>query len=229
MGSEDLFKKRVARRSQDFKRVSKARSPMKKILIVCEGEKTEPTYFTEFVNFCRISTASIVEISGECGSSPVNVVTWAKEKYRSEKRRSDPYDKVYCVFDRDAHSNYPAAGSQIQALKPENVFEAITSIPCFEYWLLLHFGYSRKAFSPQKGKSEGAQMLSELKKYLPNYEKKATGVFNELHARLNDALQNSQRAQQAAIKDGSDNPTTKVGMMVDQLLKIRDEFEKKSE
>ncbi|MDI7398442.1 RloB family protein [Cronobacter dublinensis] len=227
MGSENLFKKRVARRNQDFKRVSKARAPMKKILIVCEGEKTEPVYFKEFVNFCRISTASIVEITGECGSSPTSVVTWAKDRYNMEKKRSDPYDKVYCVFDRDAHPNYLAAVSQIQSLKPENVFEAITSIPCFEYWLLLHFGYSRKSFSPQKGKSEGAQMLSELKKHMPHYEKKATGVFTELYARLNDALQHSQRVQQAAAKDGSDNPTTKIGIMVEQLIQIRDEFEKK--
>ncbi|EEV0091318.1 RloB domain-containing protein [Escherichia coli] len=86
MGSEDLFKKRKARRNNEFKRVSKARAQMKKILIVCEGEKTEPAYFTDFIKHCRISTASIVEISGECGSSPMNVVSWAKEKYNTEKK-----------------------------------------------------------------------------------------------------------------------------------------------
>ena len=226
MGSEDLFKKRRARRNEEFKRVSKARAQMKKILIVCEGEKTEPAYFTDFVKHCRISTASIVEISGECGSSPTSVVSWAKEKYKTEKNKSDPYDKVYCVFDRDAHANFHTAIAQIQSLHPAGVFEAITSIPCFEYWLVLHFGYSRKSFSAQKGKSEGAQMLSELKKLMPDYEKKATGVFAKLQGRLEDAITHNKRAEVASQKDGSLNPSTKVGRLVTELISVRDEFEK---
>lgn len=227
MGSEDLFKKRKARRNDEFKRTSKARSQMKKILIVCEGEKTESAYFTDFVKHCRISTASIVEITGECGSSPLSVVSWAKEKYLSEKKKSDPYDKVYCVFDRDSHPGYKGAVSQIQSMTPKGVFEAITSIPCFEYWLVLHFGYSRKAFSPKGGKSEGAQMLSELKKYMPDYEKKAFGVFTKLKDRLDIAIENSKKVEKASIKDGSTNPTTKVGTLVTELMKVRDEFENK--
>lgn len=225
MGSEDLFKKRKARRNNEFKRVSKARAQMKKILIVCEGEKTEPAYFTDFIKHCRISTASIVEISGECGSSPMNVVSWAKEKYNTEKKRSDPYDKVYCVFDRDAHPNYDEALSRINSLNPKGIFVAITSIPCFEYWLILHFGYTRKSFSPQKGKSEGAQMLAELKKYMPDYEKKASGVFNKLQDRLDTALINAKRVEDAAKKDGSVNPSTKVGALITDLINIRDDFE----
>ncbi|MCU6668704.1 RloB family protein [Enterobacteriaceae bacterium H4N4] len=226
MGSEDLFKKRKARRNDEFKRVSKARTQMKKILIVCEGEKTEPAYFADFVKHCRISTASIVEISGECGSSPTSVVSFAKEKYAAEKRRSDPYDKVYCVFDRDAHSGYESAISQIKSLHPKDVFVAITSVPCFEYWLVLHFGYNRKAFSPQKGRSEGAQMLSELKKYVPDYEKKASGIFAKLFNRLETAISNSERAQTEATRDCSVNPTTKVGTLVTDLINIRNEYQK---
>lgn len=228
MGSEDLFKKRRARRNDEFKRVSKSRPQMKKILIVCEGEKTEPAYFTDFVKYCRISTASIIEITGDCGSSPTSVVSSAKARYAKEKKKSAPYDKVYCVFDRDAHPSYHSAISQIHSLNPKNVFVAITSVPCFEFWLLLHFGYSRKAFSPQKGKSEGAQMLSELKNYIPNYEKKAHGVFAQLKDQLGDALSFCERVEKEAQKDGSENPTTKVGQLVKELFSIRDEFEQKS-
>ena len=49
MGSEDLFKKRKARRNNEFKRVSKARAQMKKIHIDCEGEKTQPPNITIFI------------------------------------------------------------------------------------------------------------------------------------------------------------------------------------
>lgn len=226
MGSEDLFKKRKARHNAEFKRTSKARSQMKKILIICEGEKTEPTYFADFVKHCRISTASIIEITGECGSSPLSVLTSAKEKYAAEKKKGDPYDKVYCVFDRDAHPGYQSALTQIQEMNPKGVFEAITSVPCFEYWLVLHFGCCRKAFSPKGSKSEGAQMLSELKKFMPDYEKKAFGVFNRLQDRLHKAIDNCRTVEKASIQDGSTNPTTKVGSLVTDLMKVRDDFEK---
>ncbi|MFP1453605.1 RloB domain-containing protein [Escherichia coli] len=103
-----------------------------------------------------------------------------KKNIIRKKKRSDPYDKVYCVFDRDAHPNYDEALSRINSLNPKGIFVAITSIPCFRVLADTSFGYTRKSFSPQKGKSEGAQMLAELKKYMPDYEKKASGVFNKL-------------------------------------------------
>lgn len=227
MGSEDLFKRIKARKVSDLKRVSKSRAQMKKILIVCEGEKTEPAYFTDLTKHFRVNTASILEITGDCGSSPLSVVKCAREKYAYEKRRSDPYDKVFCVFDKDAHTGYHSAVSQIHSLQPKGVFEAVTSIPSFEFWLLLHFSCSRKAFSPRKGNSEGAQMLSELRKYLPHYEKNGMGVFNDLLDKLEDALLNNKRVESAALEDGCDNPSTRIGFLVNELFKVRDEFEGK--
>lgn len=46
MGSDDLFKKRKVRKARDISRRIAKRSENKKILIVCEGQKTEPLYFT---------------------------------------------------------------------------------------------------------------------------------------------------------------------------------------
>lgn len=44
MGSDDLFKKRKVRKARDISRRIAKRSENKKILIVCEGQKTEPLY-----------------------------------------------------------------------------------------------------------------------------------------------------------------------------------------
>lgn len=45
MGSDDLFKKRKARKLRDISRKKRTRELYKRVLIVCEGQKTEPLYF----------------------------------------------------------------------------------------------------------------------------------------------------------------------------------------
>ena len=45
MGSDDLFHKRKAKQTRDLKRKKDKRAPYDKVLIVCEGGKTEPNYF----------------------------------------------------------------------------------------------------------------------------------------------------------------------------------------
>ena len=60
---------------------------------------------------------------------------------------------------------------------------------------------------------------------MPDYEKKASGVFNKLQDRLDTALINAKRVEDAAKKDGSINPSTKVGALITDLINIRDDFE----
>lgn len=45
MGTDNLFHKRKARPPSSFQRRAARRAPYAKVLIVCEGEKTEPNYF----------------------------------------------------------------------------------------------------------------------------------------------------------------------------------------
>ena len=74
MGSEDLFHKRKARKSTDNKRKKARRQPYDKVLIVCEGQKTEPVYFEEVRLIHKLDSANI-EIDGTCGSSPMSVMS----------------------------------------------------------------------------------------------------------------------------------------------------------
>lgn len=47
MGTDDLFHKRRAKKAKDLRRRKARRDPYDKVLIVCEGSKTEPYYFTD--------------------------------------------------------------------------------------------------------------------------------------------------------------------------------------
>ncbi len=60
------------------------------ILIVCEGENTEPSYFNQF----RLSSATVKSI-GE-GYNTISLVE-RTEVLKNENQ----YDQVWCVFDKD--------------------------------------------------------------------------------------------------------------------------------
>ena len=72
MGSDDLFKKRKARKLKERK-ISFRRS-FDRVLIVCEGEQTEPLYFEEFKHEYDLSSANVFVTDASNGSDPSNML-----------------------------------------------------------------------------------------------------------------------------------------------------------
>ncbi|MFC2540881.1 RloB family protein [Neisseria sicca] len=214
MGSEDLFKKRKAKRLSDYQRKKAYRQPYERILIVCEGEKTEPFYFKSLCASLSLHTAN-VEITGNCGSSPKSIFKKAQEMFKEAEKEQNPFDKVYCVFDKDCHHGYNDVVQQISSKKPKNTFFAITSVPCFEYWLLLHF---ERTTSPFKTAEE---VISKLKQFIPNYEKGDKNIFEDVKQSIQVALHNAKHVNEEACKNHTDNPSTCVLVLVDKLLNLK--------
>jgi hypothetical protein len=152
-------------------------------LIVCEGEKTEPNYFNGCIQFYKLNTAN-VEVDGTCGSSPKSFYERAIELWKAEDKRGDSYDRVYCVFDRDTHVTYDETVKRISEHIPEDVFYAAVSVPCFEYWLLLHFKYTTRPYAATGGLSVGGEVLKELKGVMPEYEKGNNNTFLSLSPQI---------------------------------------------
>ena len=75
MGSEDLFKKRKARRLKDQQRRIGFCQSYDRVLIVCEGEQTEPLYFESFKQEYDLSSANVVVTDASKGSDPVSIIT----------------------------------------------------------------------------------------------------------------------------------------------------------
>ena len=212
--------KRNAKSKQELQRSRPLRDQYPKILIVCEGEKTEPSYFTEIKNHYKINTANIVICSGS-GSDPMSIIHSAKKRYKEENNANDPFDKVYCVFDKDSHTHYLSALNSIASAKPKDTWFAITSVPCFEYWLLLHFDYTTRAYSSLPNKSACDQTISDLKKYLPSYKKGQPDIFSNLIKRLENAKNNATQSLKAAKESDTDNPSTKVHELIDFMQNIK--------
>lgn len=209
------MQKRKPRGRRAISRRAGIREAYKKILIVCEGKKTEPLYFTNAREFYQLSTVN-VKITGE-GKDPMSLVNVAKAKYKEEAAAGDAYDAVYCVFDKDTHSTYGAAIQSLRSSTPKGIWHCINSVPSFEFWLLLHFGYTDKPFHATGRASAGDEVFKELKNHIPDYQKGTPKLFSALVDRLDTACRNANRVLAACEQNATDNPSTRVHVLVKEL------------
>lgn len=216
MGSEDLFHKRKARDGADLQRQKRERARNRRYLIVCEGTKTEPHYLRELLDDLGIRP-QMVRIAPNDGVSPDRVVAHAVALYEDDAAAGDAFDTVYCVFDRDKHTTFNEAVQRTKNLTAAGQpFVAITSTPCFEVWLLLHFGYTDQPFHAAGKKSVGDQVVSALKTKpgFAKYGKGQKGIYGQLKDKLDDALAHAERLRKQGVATGSINPATDVDQLV---------------
>ena len=187
---------------------------------------TEAEYFRLLAADMGLGRQQVV-IASNPASSPMQVVNLAKKKLAQTGR----FDHVYCVFDRDTHANYDEAVSLVQRMAKDSRFKrkvaAITSVPCFEYWCLLHVGDSAASHSGTG--SPCARLTKELKKHalFKNYSKTKgwmSANFEKLATNRDDAVKRSKRrlanARKAGEKVHSEDPSTRVHIIVDDLKRL---------
>lgn len=212
-----------ARPSMERRIEKPKRNPLEIILIVCEGEVTEPNYFKQLCRKLRLTTANVTVVGRECGSDPGSVVSYAVSEFKKNRL----YDHVYCVFDRDSHANYDAARQRCKDLRQKNInskictFSAITSNPCFEYWIYLHYGESDAPINSEGRRSPGAVMLSRLLQHMPEYQKNSENLFDFLMPKIDKAADNARRINKRDLE----NPHTKVIDLVTQLVSFRRDWD----
>jgi hypothetical protein len=208
MGSDDLFKKRKARANNALARQQQQRTESPRCLIVCEGSKTEPHYLAELREVWGIPH-SWVNIKPSEGSSPDRVVQTAERLYVEDARMGDSFDQVFCVFDRDAHPTFSQAVQRTRELASNGKpFKAITSTPCFEFWFLLHFGYSDAPFAKAGKKSVGDVVVNQFKTKagLAQYAKAQKGMAAQLQGKFAAATKHATKLRQSAAKTQNQDP-----------------------
>lgn len=183
------------KRRKDFKLIRKS------FLIVCEGEKTEPNYFSKF----RIRGRT-VDVRG-IGANTDSLVREA-----IKLKTKGAYDQVWCVFDRDS---FPAVNFNAAfTLAAANDIEVAYSNEAFEIWYLLHFNYHDSATS----RTLYQEMLT--KRLGCKYLKNDPEMFDRLLSLLPTAINNAELllSSYPIPSPVSDNPSTTVHKLVKALL-----------
>lgn len=203
------------------------RKPYDRLLIVCEGEKTEPQYLREIQQFYRLTTAHVQVLPGRFGTSPRQVLDYALTVFRKGDRergiRAGEFDRIVAVFDRDEHASYHEALDRAEAqngrLKNDGgepvPIDAIVSVPCFELWLLLHFEDVHEPLHRN-------DLMRRLKVHLPDYEKGVGGHWGATQARLDDATRRAKRLAAATSPYDGTCPYTAMHELVSRLVHLKD-------
>jgi hypothetical protein len=213
------------------KQQQKAKKPLAvgRILIVCEGEKTEPNYFkwwqkqlenikgaakTKAVGDIDVkSFADEIQIMGE-GKNTNSLVKKAIELKNQANYGKINYTQIWCVFDRDS---FPAENYNLAIEKARsNDFKVAYSNEAFELWYLLHFDYVNTAISRKQYKTMLTERLGE------KYNKNDSVMYEKLHqhpkASQQEAIENAKKLLNQQPGDYAvQNPSTTVFELVDSL------------
>jgi len=201
----------VSKRDRDLRRREPRRERRRRILILCEGRRTEPGYFRALRSAFR-NRLVVVEIDDRTGV-PKTLVEHASERKKEAERearsRRDPflaYDEVWCVFDVDEHPHLPDARQQAR----DNGINLAISNPCFELWALLHFQH-------QTAYLERQNVQRKLRRHLPGYDKDLP--FERLHPAYEQAVERAQELERRCETAGKrgDNPSTGVHALTERI------------
>jgi hypothetical protein len=207
----------MARRRDDDRTLARrapSRAPLPLLLVVCEGEVTEPQYLR---GFGRAQGANTVRLHVQApGGDPRALVRRAIElrdeaAARATRERDDnlAYDEVWCVFDVDDHAGLPTAREFAQR---SDIGLALSN-PCIELWLLLHF------------RDHGAHLTSRqaatlLGKHVRGYHKH---VSHEDFARgYADAVERAATLERRHAEAGTEggNPSTRVHRLTERIREL---------
>lgn len=221
----------MSKRNRDKKqaRRSPSREVKPVILVVTEGENTEPQYIEGLANYQKNPRVK-VEVSGGEGT-PKTLVQRAKElklKNEQESKRQKntllKFDEIWCVFDIDEHPYIPDAVK----MACDNNFKLAISNPCIEIWLWLHFADSPGA----RHRHDLQAMLKQ--NYLPDYDKSID--FADFVDGYKDAMGRAERLEHCANEEGEDsyqcykvNPTTGMWHLLESICGKDEDEQEESE
>ncbi|MCP4156163.1 MAG: RloB domain-containing protein [bacterium] len=179
----------------------------KRLYIVCEGQKTEKDYLENFIDDCNINHKLVdVQVLQTKKNTPKELVNFIKTKGDCNS------DELWAVFDHDGHPNL---GDAFNNAQKNNIRIAFSNI-AFEYWILLHFEYTTRAFSKCR------DIIRYLKEqnHFPDYEKNDRNLYERLKEKTATAESRAKRGRQAMKKA---NPGARVFEItpytnVDELL-----------
>lgn len=116
------------------------RQVRKTVVVVCEGEKTEPRYVEALARQSDVREAAAVDLRIEGarqGEVPLTLVRRAIDVQSRAKKQHGEVDEIWCLFDVEWPRNHPNLDGAI-ALAGRHGIRLAVSNPCFEIWLILH-------------------------------------------------------------------------------------------
>lgn len=190
--------------------------PKRKIVIICEGEKTEPDYLRQYIAELIYPPELLkVEII-EKGGTPGTIVETAKQHKKDlesiARKSSDRFQgdfEIWGVFDVDEHPKLNVAKSEAA----NNKIQLAISNPCIELWALFHF-------QDQDAPIHRHVAQKKLAELMPKYKKSGAKQFDfqQMSANYSDAKKRAEGS--LANREQENNPGGNPSTNLHKLLEI---------
>jgi hypothetical protein len=180
-------------RLQSHGRITAARN-RRRVLILCEDEKSARLYFEGF----KVDKRRVEVLPIGAGMNTDSLVQNAIDRKEEAARRGEPFNEIWCVFDRDS---FPAQNFNraFQLAKSHRIFVAWAN-EAFELWYLLHFNYHDTGMS----RTEYAGRLRTLLKR--KYDKEDEKIYDKLKPHQAMAMKHARRLENHWAEIGGCNP-----------------------
>lgn len=194
--------------------------------IFCEGQQTEPLYFSAFKKLIEenpiYKDMVLIEIE-PCQAETMRVIGMAEEYVKKNKILKG---QIWCVYDKDSFpperfNGVVERAESLNKINPEVQYHTAWSNECIEFWFLLHFAY----YTANNHRSEYIKFLNDKFRELGigKYQKNMSNTFEILLKYGNPKL--AARYAKRIIKDSKGKtptdiaPGTKVYELVEELAK----------
>ena len=208
------------------RRGSKPRWTKPVILIVTEGEKSEPKYFEHFRTRQNNVEVRVVPNSKNGGKTDyLNLIRKASRICKDDDLSPKSGDSVWIVADGDV--NYQAADAikkknealtQARTTAEKEAYSLLISNPCFELWYLLHLRYTT-AHLPDYDAVKKALEQAGIKDY-----EKHNDLYEQLASETIEAIKCAKRLEAHQVENGftlplglDANPFTEVYRLMEKL------------
>lgn len=191
------------------KRKKNSRNYRKRLFIVCEGEKTEPNYFKQFIAQYNFRGKPVdIRVLDTKENTPQRLVNKAESLIEATG------DEAWAVFDKNGYEKHHEAFDKAG----EKVKIAFSSIS-FEFWLLLHFEYTTCSFD----KADKLIKYLKRKGYFPQYNKADKKIFYQVKDKISTAVDNAKKLRKDKIDSTAIykmNPYTNVDELLEAIENI---------
>lgn len=192
---------------------NRERNPV--IFMNAEGNnKTETLYFKDFGK----DRNRIVRFASGNHTDPVHMVN-ELQKYMEENGYNEELgDRAFCLIDADINPGKDKQIATADKLAKKYGIQVIVSVPCFEVWFLCHYALTSKVFSSNN------EVITEVERYLPEYQKNAMNMYEKTKDRLSSAQKNAAKLEDYCKRCGytphttTFAPSTEVYHIADTLL-----------
>ena len=200
-------------------------------LIVTEGEKTEPNYFTGLSQKIKEKLGGYIDIkiSGEgCGTK--KLIESTKKIIKNSKIF---YQNVWVVFDKDDFKDFDEAIELHNELENELGKETNVGVAwsnqSFEYWLYLHFNYSDVSLHRKEWNKKLNDIFKQHNLGDGTYHKNYDNIYDlvNINDGINKAIKHAKKRMkkfdEQNDKPSQFDPGTTVYRLVEELKKYLDE------